>query len=87
MPKKESNEMTNFYTHPKMKEFLEEHENPHFEDHQIKTPFRMMVVAASGGGKTTCLLNMIQKMSDTYFHIHIYLYTCSEQQYPLINDW
>ena len=83
MPKQESNEMTNFYKHPKMKEFLEEHDNPHFKDHQIKCPFRMLVVAASGGGKTTYLLNMIHKMSDTFFHIHV-VHKCEEPIYSFL---
>ena len=42
------NTMVNFYQHKNMKQFLTEYENPHFDFHQIKVPFRMAVIAASG---------------------------------------
>ena len=46
MPKKSGlenktdNSMINFYEHKKMKEFLTEYQNPYFDMHQIKIPFR-----------------------------------------------
>ena len=45
MPKKSSlenrtdNLMITFYEHKKMKEFLTEYQNKHFDIHQIKVPF------------------------------------------------
>ena len=39
---------------------LDNAENPNFDLHHIKLPFRMCIVAASGGGKTNYLLNMIR---------------------------
>ena len=61
MPKKNNlenkndNEMVNFYNHKKMKEFLTEYHNPNIRGHGIKVPFRMAVIAASGGCANTSL--------------------------------
>ena len=83
MPKEESTEMINFYKNPKMKEFLETMKNPHYKDHLINCPFRMLVVAASGGGKTTFVLNMLQKMTETFYHIHV-VHKCDESIYSFL---
>jgi hypothetical protein len=42
------------------KKFLKEYPNPNYNIHNIKTPFRMCVVAPSGSGKTNFLLNLIR---------------------------
>jgi hypothetical protein len=41
------------------KELLDEAENPNFNLHHLKLPFRMCVVAPSGSGKTNFLCNLI----------------------------
>ena len=61
MPKK-SNEMINFYERVP-KHMLLDAPNPNYDDHLIKTPFRMCVSAPSGSGKTTFLLNLLQRFS------------------------
>ena len=63
--------MVNFYQHKNMKQFLTEYENPHFDSHQITVPFRMAVIAASGGGKTHFLLNLIAKIQNTFGAIYV----------------
>jgi hypothetical protein len=73
------NEMVNFYSHKGMKEFITEYENPCFDSHQIKIPFRMGIIASSGGGKTQWLLNCIARMNDTFGHI----YVCYKAPEPL----
>jgi len=88
MPKEESDEMRNYYKSPKMKEFLDDVPNPHFDDHHIKVPFRMCVVAASGGGKSSFILNLIEKMKNTFYHIYVVhktdepIYSYLEKQLP-----
>jgi hypothetical protein len=77
------NSMVNFYQHKNMKQFLTEYENPHFDSHQIKVPFRMAVIAASGGGKTQFLLNLIAKMQSTFGHIYV-CYKASEPLYEFL---
>ena len=77
------NAMVNFYSHKNMKQFLTEYENPHFDSHQIKIPFRMGIISASGGGKTQFLLNLIAKMQSTFGHIYV-CYRASEPLYEFL---
>jgi hypothetical protein len=42
------------------KKFLDEAENPNFDIHHLKLPFRMCIVAPSGSGKTNFLVNLLQ---------------------------
>jgi hypothetical protein len=79
----DNNEMVNFYAHKGMKQFLTEYENPHFDSHGIKVPFRMAVIASSGGGKTQLLLNLIAKMQDTFGHIYV-CYRTNEPLYDFL---
>ena len=87
MPKKlnseDENKMINFYNHKKMKEFLTEYHNPCFEAHQIKVPFRLAAIAASGSGKTQWLLNLISRMNDTFGHIYV-CYRAPEPLYQFL---
>jgi hypothetical protein len=41
------------------KELLDEADNPNFNSHHLKLPFRMCIVAPSGSGKTNFLCNLI----------------------------
>jgi len=74
-----SNDMVNFYTHKGMREFITDYHNPNFEKTQMKIPFRVAVIAASGGGKSQWVLNMIARTPDTWGHI----YVCYRTQEPL----
>ena len=78
-----SNEMTNFYQHKGMKEFITDFYNPNFESHQIKVPIRVSVIAASGSGKTQWLLNLIYRCNDTFGHIYV-CYRTSEPLYQFL---
>ena len=56
------------------KHLLDTAENPNFEDHHFKLPFRMVVVAPSGSGKTNWLINLLaifSKGKGTLQSIHI----------------
>ena len=63
-PKKKSvsNEMVNYYQHIP-KKFLNNVPNSQYNQHFIKTMFRMCVCAPSGSGKTTFVLNLLQRFS------------------------
>jgi len=66
-PKKEKKiptggKIVNFYEHIP-KEFLDTADNPNFENHKLKLPFRMCVIAPSGSGKTNFLCNLIHLFS------------------------
>ena len=54
--------IVNFYEHIP-KEFLDSADNPNFELHKLRLPFRMCVVAPSGSGKTNFLCNLIHLFS------------------------
>lgn len=78
-----TNNLTNYYEHPKMKEFISEYHNPNLSIHQISIPFRMGVIAGSGSGKTVFLLNLVAKMQDTFGHIFV-VYRTSEPLYEFL---
>jgi len=80
----DNNNMVNFYEHKKLKELLTTYENPHFDIHRISIPFRMGIIASSGGGKTCLVLNMIHKMPDTWGHIYV-CYKASEPLYEFLS--
>lgn len=53
------------------KHLLKKVQNPGFKLHGIKVPFRMIVLAPTGGGKSTFLMQLIHDMTRTFNHIHI----------------
>ena len=73
------NGMINFYEHNDLKKLLPPQQNPHFDQTQIKLPARIGVVAASGGGETTWLVNFIARTNDTWGHIYI----CTKSPEPI----
>ena len=79
----DSNEMVNFYKVKGIQDFLTDYHNPNFEQTQIKIPFRISVIASSGGGKTQWLLNLIARTNDTWGHIYI-CYRTAEPLYQLL---
>lgn len=56
--------MENYYQRKDMKKFLSSQDNPNLHLHNLdKLPFRMVVVAPSGSGKTNFIMNLLQKFS------------------------
>lgn len=54
----------NFYKKSGMSKYLMKQDNPNLHLHNLSVlPFRMVVVAPSGSGKTNFILNMLQKFS------------------------
>jgi hypothetical protein len=69
--------MLNFYEHctgPKS-------HNPNYELHGIQIPFRMLIAAPSGSGKTNCLMNLISVMNKTFEEIHVCILSADEPLY------
>ena len=69
------------------KEFLQEAENPNFHLHNLKLPFRALIVAPSGSGKTNFLLNLIHLFSQgkgTFADITIITRNKSEPLYDFL---
>jgi len=56
--------MENYYQRKDMKKFLISQDNPNIDLHNLdKLPFRMVVVAPSGSGKTNFIMNLLQRFS------------------------
>ena len=51
--------MQNFYDKKKVKKYCVKAENPNYELHHFDTPFRSLVVAPSGSGKSNFITNII----------------------------
>jgi hypothetical protein len=83
-PKKQKKaELVNFYS--KMpKSLLNQTNNPNFDIHHIKIPFRMLIVGSSGSYKTGTLLNLINIMSDTFMTATIITKNADEPLYKFI---
>lgn len=61
-PVDKTGQIINFYEHVP-KKYLDEVENPNYNQHNFDLPFRMCIVAPSGSGKTNFLLNLIKVFS------------------------
>lgn len=70
MDKKKSYEMINFYEKID-KKLLLNNNNPNFDKHKLKLPFRMIIVGSSGSYKTGTLLNLIKVFNGTFSKIVI----------------
>ena len=64
------------------KKFLLDSHNPHYEQHHIKLPCRMLLIGSSGSGKTQTLLSLIYNMPNTFENIFI---TTKNKDEPLYN--
>ncbi len=57
--------------------------NPDFKNHGLELPFRGLIVAASGGGKTTLVLEILSRMPRTFDKVII---VCRSKNEPLY-EW
>lgn len=46
--------------------FKPSYENPSFDSHLLKLPFRCCIIGGSGSGKTTLVMEMIKRIQDTF---------------------
>jgi len=80
----------NFYKRSGMAKYLIRQDNPNVHLHDISIlPFRMVVVAPSGSGKTNFILNMLQKFSQgkgTFNTITIITKNKQEPLYEWLED-
>lgn len=69
------------------KNLIQESWNPKYKNHLLKLSgggFRMIIVGASGSGKTNVALEIIRRMSDTYQNIYIICKDTSEPLYQFL---
>ena len=82
--------MENYYQRKDMKKFLSTQDNPNVQLHGLdKLPFRMVVVAPSGSGKTNFLMNLLHKFSSgrgTFDSITIITRNKSEPLYEYLEE-
>ena len=60
--------------------------NPNFESHGIEVPFRMLIAAPSGSGKTNALMNLITHMNKTFHQIIVCVKSSDEPLYQMLED-
>lgn len=60
--------------------------NPGYANHGIKIPFRMLMAAPSGSGKTNALCNLICHMDKSFHEIVICVKSADEPLYQLLID-
>jgi len=77
-------ELVNFYQIEDIKPFLRTYINPHFDVHSISLPFRILIVAATGGGKTTCLMNLLNQFQSTFNHMLVITQNKAEPLYEML---
>jgi hypothetical protein len=68
------------------KKFLLQSHNPHFKDHKLNLPFRMLIIEGSGAGKTQTLMNLIRVMNGTFNNIHIITKNKDESLYNYLES-
>jgi hypothetical protein len=78
--------LTNFYEVKGVKKYMKDTHNPNYKIHHIKVPFRMLIIGASGTGKTSTLLNLIKVMSNTFNRICIITKDKQEALYQYLYD-
>jgi hypothetical protein len=68
------------------KKYLTDSHNPHFKEHGIKVPFRMVIVGSSGSGKTQTLMTLLHKMPNTFEKVYIVTLNKDEPLYNYLHD-
>lgn len=60
--------------------------NPHFDEHGIEIPFRMLIAAPSGSGKTNSLCRLIYAMGKTFHEIIVCVLSADEPLYRMMEQ-
>ena len=81
--------MENFYEKKDVKKYIVKTENPNYDLHHFDIPFRSLVVAPSGSGKSNFITNLISlfcRGKGTFDQIHIFCKSKDEPLYRFLND-
>ena len=81
--------MENFYAKSIVKKYCVKTENPNYELHHFDVPFRSLVVAPSGSGKSNFITNLITlfcKGKGTFDNIYIFCKCKDEPLYRFLGD-
>ena len=75
---------TNFYA---FTEKVEDEANPNYmKSHVFRVPFRTLIVASSGAGKSNTVLNILNKMGPTFLKVNLVMPVADEPLYNLLKD-
>jgi len=74
--------MINFYALIKKDKVI----NPNFEKHGITIPFRALIAAPSGAGKTNCLMNLLVQFDKTFHEIILCCKSSDEPLYQMLEN-
>ena len=82
--------MENFYNRKEVKKYVVKTENPNYDMHHFDTPFRSLVVAPSGSGKSNFITNLISLFckgkEGTFDNIYIFCKSRDEPLYQFLGD-
>jgi ABC-type lipoprotein export system ATPase subunit len=82
--------MENFYTKKEVKKYCIQGENPNYDLHNFDVPFRALVIAPSGSGKSIFLTNLItlfcKGTEGTFDNIYIFCKSRDEPLYKYLSD-
>ena len=76
--------MENYYKNKDVKKYCQKADNPNYDLHHFDTPFRSLVVAPSGSGKSNFITNLIAlfcKGKGTFDNIYIFCKSVDEPLY------
>ena len=81
--------MENYYSKKEVKKYCVKADNPNYDLHHFDTPFRSLVVAPSGSGKSNFITNLISlfcKGKGTFDSIFIFCKSRDEPPYQFLGD-
>lgn len=81
--------MENFYAKKQVQKYCIKTENPNYDLHNFETPFRSLVVAPSGSGKSNFITNLITlfcKGKGTFDSIYIFCKCKDEPLYKYLSE-
>jgi len=81
--------MENFYEKKDVKKYIVKTENPNYDLHHFEIPFRSLVVAPSGSGKSNFITNLISlfcREKGTFDQIYIFCKSKDEPLYRFLCD-
>jgi len=82
--------MENYYNKKEVKKYVIKTENPNYDMHHFDTPFRSLVVAPSGSGKSNFITNLISLFckgkEGTFDNIYIFCKSRDEPLYQFLGD-
>lgn len=76
--------ITNWYGIKDVKKHITKYSNPKYKEVLISHPHRTLIIGGSGSGKTTCLMELIKKMADTYDFIILCVRSADEPLYKYL---